>query len=101
MTVKERFCFVAFVVLLIAVAATAQTTPIITSISPQAVYVGSPATTIIFTGTGPASPLGKSAIRNLQSKMHAPRSHCRAAGTIPQPSHYHKPLSFRTGAKRR
>jgi hypothetical protein len=55
MTVKERFCFVTLFVLLIAAAATAQTTPIITSISPEAVYVGSPATTITFTGTGFAS----------------------------------------------
>ena len=55
MTVKERLCFLTLFVLLIAVAATAQTAPFITSISPEAVYVGSPATTIIFTGTGFAS----------------------------------------------
>ncbi len=55
MTVKERLCFLTLFVLLIAVAATAQTAPFITSISPEAVYVGSPATTITFTGTGFAS----------------------------------------------
>ena len=55
MTVKESFCFLTLFVLLIAAAATAQTTPFITSISPQAVYVDSPATTITFTGTGFAS----------------------------------------------
>jgi trimeric autotransporter adhesin len=55
MTVKESFCFLTLFVLLIAAAATAQTTPLITSISPQAVYVGSPATTITFNGTGFAS----------------------------------------------
>ena len=55
MTVKERFCLVTMFFYLIAAAASAQTGPIITSISPEAVYVGSPATTITFTGTGFAS----------------------------------------------
>ena len=55
MTAKERFCFVTLFVFLIAAAATAQTGPVITSISPEAVYVGSPATTLTFTGTGFAS----------------------------------------------
>jgi hypothetical protein len=55
MTVKERFCFVTLFVLAIAAAATAQTGPIITSISPEAVYVGSPATTVTLTGKGFAS----------------------------------------------
>src|SRR5208283_6003437 len=55
MTVKGSFCVLTLLVLLIAAAATAQTNPTITSISPQAVYVNSPATTITFTGTGFAS----------------------------------------------
>jgi len=55
MTVKKRLRFLTLFVLLIAAAANAQTTPIITSISPEAVYIGSPATTITFTGTGFAS----------------------------------------------
>jgi trimeric autotransporter adhesin len=55
MTVKESFCFLTLFVVLFASAATAHTTPIITSISPGAGYVGSPAMTITFTGTGFAS----------------------------------------------
>jgi trimeric autotransporter adhesin len=55
MTVKERFSFLTLFVFLIAAAAIAQTAPFIASISPEAVYVGSPATTITFTGTGFAS----------------------------------------------
>jgi trimeric autotransporter adhesin len=55
MTVKESSCVLALFVLLIAAAATAQTAPFITSISPEAVYVGSSATTITFTGAGFAS----------------------------------------------
>jgi trimeric autotransporter adhesin len=55
MTVKERSCFLTLFVLVIAAAATAETIPIITSISPEAVYVGSPATTITLTGKGFAS----------------------------------------------
>jgi len=55
MTVKKLLRFLTLFVLLIAAAANAQTTPIITSISPEAVYIGSPATTITFTGTGFAS----------------------------------------------
>jgi hypothetical protein len=56
MAAKGSFCFLTLFVFLIAAAATAKTTtPFITSISPEAVYVGSPATTITFTGTGFAS----------------------------------------------
>jgi trimeric autotransporter adhesin len=55
MTVKAYFCCLTLFVLLIAAAATAHTTPVITSIAPQAAYVGSPSTTITFTGTGFAS----------------------------------------------
>src|ERR1700677_422649 len=55
MTVKGSFCFLTLFVLAIAAAATAHTTPIITSISPETVYVNSAATTITFTGTGFAS----------------------------------------------
>jgi|HubBroStandDraft_6_1064221.scaffolds.fasta_scaffold99064_1 hypothetical protein len=56
MAAKGSFCFLTLFVFLVAAAATAKTTtPFITSISPEAVYVGSPATTITFTGTGFAS----------------------------------------------
>jgi hypothetical protein len=56
MTAKGSFCFLTLVALLSVAPATAKTTtPFIASISPEAVYVGSPATTITFTGTGFAS----------------------------------------------
>ncbi len=51
MTAKRCVIFTA-TLLLMAAAASAQTGPVITSVSPDAIYVNSAATTLTLTGTG-------------------------------------------------